>query len=54
MDEEYDVIVLGTGLTVSIQASIPQQTDKSTYYRTGTLLFSEAHRLLIRYHCTQK
>lgn len=54
MDEEYDVIVLGTGLTVSIQALITQHADKITYYRTATLLFSAAHRPLIRYQCTQK
>lgn len=39
MDEEYDVIVLGTGLTVSLQALIPPQTDKRTHDRTATLLF---------------
>lgn len=54
MDEEYDVIVLGTGLTVSIQALIPQHTDKITYFNIATLLFSAAHRPLIRYQCTQK
>lgn len=54
MDEEYDVIVLGTGLTVSIQPLIPPQADKRTYYRTATLLFSAAHGPLIRYQCTQQ
>lgn len=44
MDEEYDVIVLGTGLTVSIQALLPQQTDRRTSFPTATLLFSAAHR----------
>lgn len=34
MDEEYDVIVLGTGLTVRFGAFITQHTDKTTYYQT--------------------
>lgn len=48
MDEEYDVIVLGTGLTVSIRAFNPQQTDKRTCDPSATLLFSAAHRPLSR------
>lgn len=34
MDEEYDVIVLGTGLTVRFRAFITTHTDKTTYYQT--------------------
>lgn len=54
MDEEYDVIVLGTGLTVSLQALIPPQTDKRTHDRTATLLFCAARRPLIRDQCAQE
>lgn len=42
MDEEYDVIVLGTGLTVSIQAVIPQQTGKRTLSNCHVVIFCSA------------
>lgn len=38
MDEEYDVIVLGTGLTVRFRAFITPHTDKTTHYQTVLII----------------
>ena len=42
MDEEYDVIVLGTGLTVSSQASFALHGDRNDFFSVIILARPEA------------